>query len=187
MREVSVSCVATNKCRVVNTLRKFLKKLSIFEENKNRMVEDDIVPKLVKFIPCSNKNLMKAVTRLLLNLSFDPTLRDQMVKQSLVPKLVDLLKHAPFRQISLKVLYHLSMDDACKSMFTYTEAIPIIMQMLINFPNSKIPIELIALAINLSHNARNAEMMAKEGGLKKVVSSCFEAPRCSTYEGSSKH
>ena len=69
----------------------FLKKLSIFEENKNRMVEDDIVPKLVKFIPCSNKNLMKAVTRLLLNLSFDPTLRDQMVKQSLVPKLVDLL------------------------------------------------------------------------------------------------
>ena len=146
----------------------FLKKLSIFEENKNRMVEDDIVPKLVKFIPCSNKNLMKAVTRLLLNLSFDPTLRDQMVKQSLVPKLVDLLKHAPFRQISLKVLYHLSMDDACKSMFTYTEAIPIIMQMLINFPNSKIPIELIALAINLSHNARNAEMMAKEGGLKKL-------------------
>ena len=132
------------------------------------MVEDDIVPKLVKFIPCSNKNLMKAVTRLLLNLSFDPTLRDQMVKQSLVPKLVDLLKHAPFRQISLKVLYHLSMDDACKSMFTYTEAIPIIMQMLINFPNSKIPIELIALAINLSHNARNAEMMAKEGGLKKL-------------------
>ena len=86
----------------------FLKKLSIFEENKNRMVEDDIVPKLVKFIPCSNKNLMKAVSRLLLNLSFDPALRDQMVKQSLVPKLVDLLKHAPFRQISLKVLYHLS-------------------------------------------------------------------------------
>eukprot|EP00944_MAST-04C_sp_MAST-4C-sp1_P000153 g153.t1 len=147
----------------------FLKKLSIFEENKNRMVEDDIVPKLVKFIPCSNKNLMKAVTRLLLNLSFDPTLRDQMVKQSLVPKLVDLLKHAPFRQISLKVLYHLSMDDACKSMFTYTEAIPIIMQMLINFPNSKIPIELIALAINLSHNARNAEMMAKEDLLIEVL------------------
>ena len=111
---------------------------------------------------------MKAVSRLLLNLSFDPALRDQMVKQSLVPKLVDLLKHAPFRQISLKVLYHLSMDDKCKSMFTYTEAIPIIMQLLINFPNNKIPIELIALAINLSHNARNAEMMAKEGGLKKL-------------------
>jgi hypothetical protein len=146
----------------------FLKKLSIFEENKNRMVEAGVVPKLVKFIPCSNKALMQSVCRLLLNLSFDGNLRDQMVKSSLIPKMVDLLKHAPFRQISLKILYHLSMDDRCKSMFTYTDSIPITMQLLVNFPNSKIPIELVALTINLSHNARNAELLCKDGGLKKL-------------------
>ena len=60
----------------------FLKKLSIFEENKNRMVEDDIVPKLVK-LSLQQQKFDEAVARLLLNLSFDPTLRDQMVKQSL--------------------------------------------------------------------------------------------------------
>jgi hypothetical protein len=146
----------------------FLKKLSIFEENKNQMVEQAIVPKLVKFIPCNNKGLMQVVCKLLLNLSFDHALREEMVKSSLIPKLVELLKHAPFRQISLKILYHLSMDDRCKSMFTYTDCIPIVMQLLVNFPNSKIPIELIALTINLSHNARNAEMLCNGNGLKEL-------------------
>ena len=60
------------------------------------------------------------------------------------------------------------MDDRCKSMFTYTDSIPITMQLLVNFPNSKIPIELVALTINLSHNARNAELLCKDGGLKKL-------------------
>ena len=151
----------------------FLKKLSVFEENKNRMIDADIVPKLVKFIPCSNKALMQAVSRLMLNLSFDATLREEMVKSSLIPKLVELLKHASFRQISLKILYHLSMDDRCKSMFTYTDSIPIIRQLLVNFPNAKIPIELVALTINLSHNARNAEMLCQDGGLKKLVHRVF--------------
>ena len=109
----------------------------------------------------------------MLNLSFDATLREEMVKSSLIPKLVELLKHASFRQISLKILYHLSMDDRCKSMFTYTDSIPIIRQLLVNFPNAKIPIELVALTINLSHNARNAEMLCQDGGLKKLVHRVF--------------
>ena len=60
----------------------FLKKLSIFEENKDRMA-DDVVPHLVKFIPCNNKQLMQVTLRLLLNLSFDATLRDVMVKNGI--------------------------------------------------------------------------------------------------------
>ena len=115
----------------------FLKKLSIFQENKDDMASNpSLLQNLCKFIPCSNELLMQLVLKMLFNLSFDAGLRDQMVKNSLIPKLVDLLKRAPFRGISLRLLYHISMDDRCKSMFTYTEAIPIVMQLIVNFPQA---------------------------------------------------
>ena len=57
--------------------------------------------------------------RLLLNLSFDPRAKDLMVRHSLIPKLVGLLKQPPYRGNTLRILYHLSKDDRCKSMFTY--------------------------------------------------------------------
>lgn len=55
--------------------------------------------------------------------------------------------------------YHLSLDDRCKSMFTYTEAIPLVKELVINFPRNMLTMELAALAINLTWNGRNAELM----------------------------
>ena len=102
----------------------FLKKLSIFRENKNEMAEARIVERLSKFIPCENQMLLNVSIRLLLNLSFDTALRQEMVQQNLIPKLVPLMRQPGHVQSVLKLLYHLSMDDACKSLFTYTEAVP---------------------------------------------------------------
>jgi hypothetical protein len=147
----------------------FLKKLSIFEGNKNMMADQGIVEKLAKFIPCSNEKLMQVTLRLMFNLSFDPELRDLMVEASLIPKLVELLKRPPFRAITLRLLYHLSVEDRCKNFFFYTEAIPITMQLVINFPQKKVARELVALAINLSSNKRNAERMCRGEGLGMLV------------------
>ncbi|KAJ0402145.1 hypothetical protein P43SY_000460 [Pythium insidiosum] len=141
----------------------FLKKLSIFEENKDAMVELATVEKLLTA-------LLQMALKLIFNLSFDPALREVLVKNSLIPKLVDLLKKPPFRALSLRILYHLSMDDRCKSMFTYTDAIPIVMQLVINFPQNTVAKELAALAVNLSHNARNAELMCGNRGLEALAS-----------------
>ncbi|XP_075793101.1 kinesin-associated protein 3 isoform X5 [Pelodiscus sinensis] len=69
----------------------FLKKLSIFMENKNDMVEMDIVEKLVKMVPCEHEDLLNITLRLLLNLSFDTGLRNKMVQVGLLPKLTALL------------------------------------------------------------------------------------------------
>ena len=44
-----------------------------------------------------------------------------MLKCGFVPKLINLLKTPTFRAKTLKLLYHLSVDDRCKSMFTYTD------------------------------------------------------------------
>jgi len=69
----------------------------------------------------------------------------------------------------LRLLYHLSADDRCKSMFTYTEAVPLVMQLVINFPQQHVARELAALGVNLSLNARNAELMAAHRGLHHLM------------------
>ena len=56
----------------------FLKKLSIFGENKNEMKDLGIIEKLNRFIPCNNQLLLQIALRTLYNLSFDHEIRLQM-------------------------------------------------------------------------------------------------------------
>ena len=64
----------------------FLKKLSIFQENKDQMAACGLVPRLVRLMAADNEVLLLATLRLLHNLSFDSGLQDEMVKQGLLPK-----------------------------------------------------------------------------------------------------
>uniref|UniRef100_A0AAZ3SSD7 Kinesin-associated protein 3 n=1 Tax=Oncorhynchus tshawytscha TaxID=74940 RepID=A0AAZ3SSD7_ONCTS len=102
----------------------FLKKLSIFLENKNDMAETYAVEKLARLLPCKHEDLLNTTLRLLLNLSFDTGLRSQMVQAGLIPKLSALLADESQRQLCVCILYHISVDDRFKSMFAYTDCIP---------------------------------------------------------------
>jgi hypothetical protein len=113
----------------------------------------------MRFVPCSSQPLITITLRLLFNLSFDPSIREHMLKGGMVPKLVNLLKTPVFRAKTLKLLYHLSVDDRCKSMITYTDGVPILMGLVINFPQPTLAKELAALVVNISYNSRNAELM----------------------------
>ena len=159
-----VAMIERNNPDLLFIILTFLKKLSIFGENKNEMKEFNIVEKVNRFVPCNNQLLTQLSLRLLFNLSFDPEVRDQMVKASMIPKMVELLKIPPFRSFLLKILYHLSLDDKAKTNFTYTECIPLVYQLIIHFPDAIVGKELVALAINLTTNSRNAEMMSGEEG-----------------------
>ena len=90
------------------------------------MLQCGVTAQLLKHIPSSQENVTMGVLRLMLNLSFDTEIRSRLVHEGVIAKLVDLLKKPNFRHVCLKLLYHVSMDDKCKSMFTYTECIPII-------------------------------------------------------------
>mmetsp|Transcript_22516 Transcript_22516/g.76554 ORF Transcript_22516/g.76554 Transcript_22516/m.76554 type:complete len:799 (+) Transcript_22516:38-2434(+) len=147
----------------------FLKKLSIYKENKDMMVECNIVEKLARFVPVDNEILLLCVLRLLHNLSFDPDLRDVMVRCGLIPKVVELIKEPHFQHVSMALLYHISMDDKCKSMFTYTDAIPVILDMLLQVQDLHQFPELIALAVNLTQNSRNAEAICEGDGLQLLL------------------
>uniref|UniRef100_A0A8C1GB32 Kinesin-associated protein 3a n=1 Tax=Cyprinus carpio TaxID=7962 RepID=A0A8C1GB32_CYPCA len=147
----------------------FLKKLSIFLENKNDMAEIDTVEKLAKLVPCEHEDLLNVTLRLLLNLSFDTGLRSKMVQADLLPKLTSLLGDEAQRQIAMCILYHISMDDRFKSMFAYTDCIPQVMKMLFDCGDERIDAELISFCINLAANKRNAHIMCEGNGLKMLM------------------
>eukprot|EP01112_Ceratiomyxa_fruticulosa_P010761 TRINITY_DN2863_c0_g1_i1.p1 TRINITY_DN2863_c0_g1~~TRINITY_DN2863_c0_g1_i1.p1 ORF type:complete len:726 (-),score=148.27 TRINITY_DN2863_c0_g1_i1:132-2309(-) len=142
----------------------FLKKLSIFKENKNEMGQSDIIAKLTRFVPFpDDAAILNVALRLLLNLSFDSELLEAMIKCSYVPKLVALLKtQANQREIILKLLYQLSMEDKHRSTFAYTDIVPLLMKLILDNQDEKIGKEVIALAINLTLHPRNAAMVAPE-------------------------
>ncbi|XP_003391582.2 PREDICTED: kinesin-associated protein 3-like [Amphimedon queenslandica] len=66
----------------------FLKKLSIYGENKDEMAKEKILKRLLQLIPSKNEVLMNVAIHLLLNLSFDPSLREEMITLGYLPKLV---------------------------------------------------------------------------------------------------
>ena len=89
---------------------------------------------------------------------------------------VELLKTAAFRPVVLKLLYHFSTDERCKSIFVCTDCIPLVLQMLVGYPDtvnsgSK---ELLGLAVNLATNSRNAEMMCGGEGLHMLFKRLFK-------------
>uniref|UniRef100_A0A671NMN8 Kinesin-associated protein 3b n=1 Tax=Sinocyclocheilus anshuiensis TaxID=1608454 RepID=A0A671NMN8_9TELE len=120
----------------------FLKKLSIFLENKNDMVRSSW-----KFLSLADEELMNVTLRLLHNLSFDTGLRTKMVRVGLLPKLTDLLGDDTH-----------NVDDKSKSMFAYTDCIPQV---------KRIDTELISFCINLAANKTNAQIICN--GLKMLM------------------
>ena len=141
---------------------KFLKKLSIFSENKNEMYQqENLVQHLQRFVPCPHhQSICDLVLKLIHNLSFDPAIRVQLDSMGFIPRIVSLIKHAPFRGLALRVLYQLSLDDKSKSTFTYTECLPMLFLMISQHPEAKVGKELAGLAINLCTNSRNAEIIS---------------------------
>ncbi|XP_035267897.1 kinesin-associated protein 3a isoform X2 [Anguilla anguilla] len=147
----------------------FLKKLSIFLENKNDMAEVDTIEKLAKLVPCEHEDLLNITLRLLLNLSFDTGLRNKMVQVGLLPKLTTLLGNEAQRQIAMCILYHISVDDRFKSMFAYTDCIPQLMKMLFECSEERLDAELISFCINLAANKRNAQLICEDNALKVLM------------------
>ena len=75
----------------------FLKRLSVWAENKDRMVEFGVPAKLAAFVPVNHEVLLMAALRLLLNLSFDAAARAQMLDAGLLPKVRLTRRRVPQR------------------------------------------------------------------------------------------
>ncbi|KAG8556308.1 hypothetical protein GDO81_018016 [Engystomops pustulosus] len=156
-----VKALDRDNCELLILVVSFLKKLSIFLENKNDMAEMDIIEKLCKMVPCEHEDLLNITLRLLLNLSFDTGLRNKMVQVGLLPKLTVLL--------DMVVAYGLAVYDRLSGMFGVEAVISQLMKMLFECSEERIDLELISFCINLAANKRNAQLICEGNGLKMLM------------------
>ncbi|XP_070517168.1 kinesin-associated protein 3 isoform X4 [Cardiocondyla obscurior] len=152
----------------------FLKKLSIFRENKDLMAEENIIDKLPRLLQNNNADLVLSTLKLLFNLSFDAKLRMRMIRVGMLPKWIKLLSQdVKNKSTIVGLLYHASMDDKVKAMFTNTDCIPMIINMILNSEDEYVRTELIALGINLAINNKNAQLMVENNRLQGLIKIAF--------------
>jgi len=148
----------------------FLKKLSIFEENKDLINTPDTLSQLVAFSSHQNMGIAKLALRTLYNLSFDESVRASLVESMFLKNLVDHLQKPPFRQLAIRLLYHFSMDDRCKSLMAYyQDGMTMLLQLVVHFPEQRVGKDLVALVVNLATHPRCAEFMVKSGYFPSVM------------------
>ncbi|XP_073988416.1 kinesin associated protein 3 [Rhodnius prolixus] len=164
-----VQCLDRCTLPLLCVIAKFLTKLSIRVENKDEMANLNVIEKLPKLLQLNNFELENATLTLLFNLTFDVSLRDKMVKVGFLQKLASLLNDERHLSIILKILYHLSMDDRVKAMFTFTNCLQKLIKMLISYdPKCDDYLTLVALSMNVALNQRCAETMCDNGNLEHL-------------------
>ncbi|KAF4728847.1 Kinesin-associated protein 3, partial [Perkinsus olseni] len=145
----------------------FLKKLSVFGEAKDQMVEAGVLRPLVANCVLRHKSGLVGVLALqvLYNLSFDPEVRNSLSESGVMTALVTILREQPScRQLVLRLLYHFSFDDRCKSELCFCEDfIPMLLQLVVQFPDPRVGADLMAVMVNMSTHQRSAQLMLQSG------------------------
>ncbi|KAJ3103417.1 Kinesin-associated protein 3 [Phlyctochytrium planicorne] len=142
----------------------FLKKLSVFKENKEEMVKnrEELLGKLDALLPSENQALQTLILRLLLNLSHDSKFRMGLVRFGFLQKGVELLHTKNHMLLALQLLYQLSIDDASRAAFAESDLI----KMILEFKSDKVSPDLMGLAINIATDPACAEIICEDNGLK---------------------
>ncbi|CAH8871217.1 unnamed protein product [Trichobilharzia szidati] len=162
-------CLSRDNFELLILLVSFLKKLSIFAENKNEMIKNGIIEKLGKLLSRQEEDLVNLTLRLLYNLSFDTSARLEMVSKGVLNKVVGLLENVQHQAVALYILYHLSTEDQSKPAFVNTPCLSFLMKLILENPEEKSDLVPMALAINLVRDDQCSNAMLNEGRCLKVL------------------
>lgn len=149
----------------------FLKKLSIFKENKDEILKrsDEFLPKVNNLLLSEHQGLQNLTLRLLLNLSYDQNFRAAMLKHGFLLKFVEILQNKSHLLVTLQLLYQISIDDAVKPAFANTELLPLMMRLILEYKGERVNADLMALAINITTNLNNTVKICDDNGLKFLM------------------
>eukprot|EP00842_Homolaphlyctis_polyrhiza_P005073 jgi/Hompol1/5567/HPOL_000419-RA len=129
----------------------FLKKLSVFKENKDEILK------------------VCVILRLVLNLSHDSTFRGLLIKEGFHRKLVNMLNRRNFLMVTLQLLYQLSLEDKHRASSVFTDCIPQVIRMILEYKGERVNVEIMALAINMATIQRNAQIISEDNGIKFLM------------------
>lgn len=176
-----------DNCVLLYLAVNFLRKLSIFEENKDAMVAQGAGTKLAGLLPTPKDvpalmqaksavsavkvDLLASVLHLMFNLTFDASMCQSFVSAGTLAKVGAMLRASPFRATGLKLLYRLSCDPDVRGQFADTgaDAIQFTLSLVVKIPAPRLPLELTALAVNLAMNYSTCEALCKADAVNLLV------------------
>ncbi|KAJ3266811.1 Kinesin-associated protein 3 [Chytriomyces hyalinus] len=148
----------------------FLKKLSVFKENKDELIRSDAVfNKMDKILSIINPALQGLSLKFLLNLSHDKTFRSMTVRNGGLQRISELLQSKSHAILTLQLLYQITIDDENRDLVAGADIIPQIMKMILEYRGERVNTELMAVAINLATSKRNVDVIVDDNGLKFLV------------------
>ncbi|KAI9207591.1 kinesin-associated protein-domain-containing protein [Polychytrium aggregatum] len=149
----------------------FLKKMSIFRENKDEMMQncEQLLEKLDVLLSYEHSGLQNLTLRLIFNLSHDPAFRSTLMRTGMLKRLSEYINNKVHTPVALQLLYHISIEDETRAAFSYTDIIPLSIKMILENKGEKQNVELIALAINLASNSVNVAVICADNGLKFLM------------------
>jgi len=151
----------------------FLHKISVFEQNKDHMVHSmDAICRLADLVGHPSGDVALLALRLCYNLSFDRAGREALAKQtSLVGRLVSIFQFHHLRPVSLKLLYHLSMDAPLRVLIAskYQNCVGLALALVVRGKERQLERDAVALCINLSADDGCAAIMLEDALFPKLV------------------
>ncbi|KAH6591972.1 hypothetical protein BASA50_008371 [Batrachochytrium salamandrivorans] len=149
----------------------FIKKLSVIRENVDELFKhaDELLDKLGRLIDTECDGLHGVSMRLLLNLSHSANFRTILVREGFHHKLRNIIKNGTPSTVTLQLMYQLSIDDKSRASTVFTDCIPTIIQMILEYKGDRVNVEVMALAINISTILGNAQIICQDNGIKFLI------------------
>ena len=154
----------------------FLKKLSIFAQNKDVMVKNNALEKLMKLFEIDKPEIRKLVFEIIYNLSFDKKFRQQFLSNKQYFEIANNNFKLPENRANiLKIFYNLSLEEKSLRYFAESDCLNTLFELIDKFPEKKIGRELSALTLNLVKYTPNANKMSSTNQMKKMVKRALQS------------
>lgn len=175
--ELLVLSLQADSVQLLIILVTYLKKLSVYRENKDQIINLNVIDKLPNLLTLKDTKLELAILQLMYNLSFDQKARIKYVKSNLILELDRLLDNGDLLQgrYVLGIIYHLTMDDEGKESLATTVCVSVFNQLASGRHTGNSNMLVLSICLNLALNVRCAEEMCKEShGIKTVMKHALE-------------
>ncbi|KAM7543232.1 hypothetical protein Aperf_G00000005562 [Anoplocephala perfoliata] len=168
-------CLCRKNQNLLILVVSFLQKLSLYQENIEQMVENNIMEGLLDQLTAGQPELVRPILRLLYNLSFNQGLRASMMKLDLPRKLVSLINEPVHQETVLRILYQLSKEDKFKSLIAKSGCLPFLMRSFTNDSTKDLSSELecLSLLINLACDQTAARILGESEGIRILLKHAF--------------
>lgn len=152
----------------------FLKKLSVYEVNKDYMVKNCLLEHLQSMFSYTHQLIISLTLEIIYNLSFDRKFVLQILEKIEIFKhIINSFKLQALRGLVLKILFNISKEQTSKQLFAESDCMYILYELIIKFPEPKIGVELAALTLNLTTYNKNSEIFAQEDRIKNLMERAF--------------